>query len=78
MLLKTSIRGDQEMLYHLVHKDNHEQIQELPQEYQWLRISLNRGKDSPNKKIIHWTGPKGKRFIREHLKQGREYRGQQV
>ena len=78
MLLKTSIRGDQEMLYHLVHKNNHEQIQELPQEYQWLRISLNRGKDSPNKKIIHWTGPKGKRFIREHLKQGREYRGQQV
>ena len=78
MLLKTAIRGDQEMLYEIVGKKEHEQIQELPQEYQWLRISLNRGKDSPNKKIIHWTGAKGKRFIREHLMQGREYTGQQV
>ena len=78
MLLKTAIRGDQEMLYEIVGKKEHEQIQELPQEYQWLRISLNRHKDSPNKKIIHWTGHKGKRFIREHLMQGREYTGQQV
>ena len=78
MLLKTAIRGDQEMLYEIVGKKEHEQIQELPQEYQWLRISLNRHKDSPNKKIIHWTGAKGKRFIREHLMQGREYTGQQV
>ena len=45
----------------------HEQIQELPQDYQWLRISLNKGKDSPTKKVIHWTGQEVKEFIREHF-----------
>ncbi len=78
MLLKTAIRGDQEMLFEIVGKEEHDEIQELPQEYQWLRISLNKGVDSPTKKIIHWTGPKGKRFIREHLKQGRKYKGETV
>jgi len=78
MLLKTAIRGDQEMLFEIVGKEVHDEIQELPQEYQWLRISLNKGVDSPTKKIIHWTGPKGKKFIREHLKQGRKYKGETV
>lgn len=78
MLLKTAIRGDQEMLHEIVGKKEHEQIQELPQDYQWLRISLNKGKDSPTKKIIHWTGPKGKAFIREHLSKGRKWKGQVV
>tara|TARA_Y100001937_G_scaffold2354_1_gene2911 strand:+ start:7291 stop:7932 length:642 start_codon:yes stop_codon:yes gene_type:complete len=78
MLLKTAIRGDQEMLYELVGNKPHEQIQELPQDYQWLRISLNKGKDSPTKKVIHWTGPKGKKFIREHLSKGRMWKGQVV
>jgi hypothetical protein len=61
------IRGDQEALYDLIGDKPHEQVQELPQDYQWLRISLNKGRDSPTKKIIHWTGPKGKKYIREHL-----------
>ena len=39
----------------------------MPLEYQWLRISLVNGYDSPNKKIIHWTGPVGKQHIRENL-----------
>lgn len=62
------IRGDQEALEALVGKNNHEQIQELPQEYQWLRLSLIKGQDSSTKKVIHWTGPEGKRIIRENMK----------
>ena len=61
------IRGDQEALYELVGNKEQEQIQELPQDYQWLRISLNKGKDSPTKKVIHWTGPRGKEHIRKNL-----------
>ena len=67
-----------EALKDLIGSNTHPQITELPQEYQWLRISLNKGKDSPNKKVIHWTGPKGKKFIREHLQHGRKYTGQEV
>ena len=78
LLAGDDIRGDQEALKDLVGSNTHPQITELPQEYQWLRISLNKGKDSPNKKVIHWTGPKGKKFIREHLQQGRKYTGQEV
>ena len=52
----------------LIGKEPHEQIQELPQEYQWLRISLNKNVDSPNKKVIHWTGPVGRDHIRKNLK----------
>ena len=72
------IRGDQEALYELIGNKPHEQIQELPQDYQWLRISLNKGKDSPTKKVIHWTGPRGKEFIRETLMKGGSFKGQVV
>ena len=72
------IRGDQEALYELIGNKEHEQIQELPQDYQWLRISLNKGKDSPTKKVIHWTGPRGKEFIRETLMKGGSFTGQVV
>ena len=61
------IRGDQEALKDLIGTDKHEQIVELPQDYQWLRISLNSGIDSPTKKVIHWTGPKGRDHIRNVL-----------
>ena len=44
-------------------------IVKMPLEYQWLRISLMNGHDSPNKKVIHWTGPVGKQHIRENLMQ---------
>ena len=72
------VRGDQEALYELIGTDPHEQIIELPQEYQWLRISLNKHKDSPNKKVIHWTGPKGKDYIINHLAKGGIYKGERV
>ena len=70
-LIKGTVRGDQEMLNEMIGIKPHEDIQELPQDYQWLRISLNKGVDSPTKKIIHWTGPKGKKFIRNTLMKGR-------
>ena len=50
-----------------VNQDYNNQIIKMPLEYQWLRISLANGYDSPNKKIIHWTGPDGKKYIRENL-----------
>ena len=61
------IRGDQEALEEMISNYTHPQITELPQEYQWLRISLNQGKDSADKKVIHWTGPKGREYIRKNL-----------
>lgn len=67
-LLAGNIRGDQEALHDLIGKEPHNQIQELPQEYQWLRISLNKGVDSSSKKVIHWTGPVGRDHIRKNLK----------
>ena len=60
-------RGDQEALNALIGTNNHEEIQELPQDYQWLRLSIANGNDSSTKKVIHWTGPEGKRIIRENL-----------
>ena len=58
-----NIRGDQEALKEMIGTEPNEQIQELPQDYQWLRISLNSGHDSPTKKVIHWTGPVGRKHI---------------
>ena len=57
-----------EALEDMISNDTHPHITELPQEYQWLRISLNQGKDSPTKKVIHWTGPVGREHIRKNLK----------
>ena len=67
-----------EALNDLVGTGEHKQIVELPQEYQWLRISLNKGITSDNMKVIHWTGPAGKKFIKEVLMKGGQYTGQQV
>tara|TARA_Y100001937_G_scaffold39010_1_gene55464 strand:+ start:324 stop:941 length:618 start_codon:yes stop_codon:yes gene_type:complete len=67
-LLSGNIRGDQEALEALIGKGTHPQIQELPQDYQWLRLSIANGKDSPTKKVVHWTGPEGKKIIRESMK----------
>jgi len=64
----TTLRGDQEILHEIL-KDSswRENIVEMPLEYQWLRILLARKQDHPNKKIIHWTGPYGKEYIRKNL-----------
>jgi hypothetical protein len=58
-------RGDQETL-HSMNRGN--DIHELPQEYNWLRVTLENDKqDSPDKKIMHWTGPRGKQRIKAKL-----------
>ena len=58
--------GDQEVLHELVKSGLNRQIHisDLPQEYNWLRLMLANGLDSPKKKIMHWTGAKGKEHIR--------------
>ena len=64
-------RGDQEVLHQMieVNSEYNNMIIKMPLEYQWLRISLMNRYDSPDKKIIHWTGPMGKAHIREVLMQ---------
>lgn len=58
--------GDQEVLHELVKGGLNRQIHisDLPQEYNWLRLMLVDGQDSPRKKVMHWTGAKGKEHIR--------------
>ena len=58
--------GDQEVLHTLLRDQLNRQIHitDLPPEFNWLRIMLTDGQDSPRKKVMHWTGPKGKEHIR--------------
>ena len=67
--MRSDLRGDQEVLYKMMQDrpEYNDFIVKMPLEYQWLRVSLANGYDSPNKKIIHWTGPMGKQHIRENL-----------
>jgi len=67
--LHSDQRGDQEVLHQMIkmNRKYNDMIIKMPLEYQWLRIDLFNGYDSPNKKIIHWTGPVGKAHIRENL-----------
>ena len=60
------VQGDQEVLHTILRKDlkRHINITSLPPEYNWLRLLLKNGVDSKKKKVMHWTGPKGK----EHIK----------
>ena len=58
-------QGDQETL-HSMNRSN--DIHELPQEYNWLRVTLENDKqDNPNKKIMHWTGRRGKERIKAKM-----------
>lgn len=57
--------GDQEVLHSMLNPITRmTYIEDLPTEYNWLRIHIDDGFDSPKKKIIHWTGRKGKEKIR--------------
>lgn len=60
------VQGDQEVLHMILRKDLKRQINttSLPPEYNWLRLMLQDGNDSKKKKVMHWTGAKGK----EHIK----------
>ena len=59
--------GDQEVLHAMLRDDPLKKrvyIEDLPNIYNWLRIQLLDGQDSSKKKIIHWTGFKGKDHIK--------------
>ena len=63
--------GDQEVLDLMLRGDPLKKriyIEDLPNIYNWLRIQLLDGQDSSKKKIIHWTGFKGKAQIRKMIK----------
>ena len=63
---KAHLRGDQEAFRNMLEQvpEFQNDIVEVPNEYQWLRLQLARGINNPNKKVIHWTGPRGKEHIR--------------
>ena len=70
---KTNLRGDQEVLHDILKDDEwRKHIKVMPLEYQWLRLLLARNIDSPDKKIIHWTGPAGKTIIRKKISSQRQ------
>jgi hypothetical protein len=62
--------GDQEVLHSLLNPiTKMTYIAELPNIYNWLRLQVEHdGEDSPNKKIMHWTGEKGNDRIRGKMK----------
>ena len=61
--------GDQEVLHSMLDPLSQlTYINPLPNEYNWLRIQIeNDNQDSQNKKIVHWTGQKGKERIKEMM-----------
>lgn len=67
---KAHLRGDQEAFKALIQENPEFEyyIEEIPNEYQWLRLQLARGVDSKSKRVIHWTGPTGKQHIKKLLK----------
>lgn len=65
-------QGDQEVL-HQMRKFSLaaiDAVAELPNKYNWLRIQLQDGEDSPDKLVVHWTGAKGKDIIRAKINDG--------
>ena len=66
-ILESNQIGDQEVLYERLDQlQKLTYINPLPNEYNWLRVQLeNDNQNSWDKKIIHWTGYKGKEKIKE-------------
>ena len=48
----------------------HIHITDVPNEYNWLRLQVEvDNQNSYNKKIMHWTGHKGKERIRKYIEE---------
>ena len=65
--------GDQEVLHEIVRINPMMRlmhISDVPNIYNWLRLQLIDGQDSPNKLCMHWTGQKGKDQIRKMMSNG--------
>ena len=57
--------GDQEVLHSMLNPITKiSYIKDLPNEYNVMRIQVELDNYKGNKKIIHWTGKKGKQRIR--------------
>ena len=68
--------GDQDALHALAGQDPMHRmiyINDLPNIYNWLRIQLLDGQDSPKKLIMHWTGQKGNDEIRKKINWANKY-----
>jgi len=65
-------QGDQEVLHSMFNDDIHrlQYINSLPNIFNWLRVQLIDNQDNPAKKIMHWTGRKGKLKIQEKIRNG--------
>jgi len=66
--------GDQEVLHSMIGGDHLKRrvyINDLPPYYNWLRLQLLDGDDTGKKKIVHWTGNKGKDVIRRYIDNGK-------
>lgn len=64
-------RGDQETLAQMLNDPlkTLTYINPIPNEYNWLRVQVaNDGQNSPHKKVMHWTGAKGKDKIKEKMR----------
>lgn len=61
--------GDQEVLHGMLNQiTKMAHIHDLPNAYNWLRLQLEHDdQDSIDKKVIHWTGAKGKDRIRSMM-----------
>jgi hypothetical protein len=64
--------GDQEVLHSMFNDDIHrlQYINSLPNIFNWLRIQLIDNQDNVHKKVMHWTGRKGKAIIQEKIQNG--------
>jgi len=65
--------GDQEVLHSIVNLNplmRLTHISDIPNIYNWLRIQIIDGEDSPNKLAMHWTGQKGNDVIRKKMYNG--------
>jgi hypothetical protein len=60
-----SMRGDQEAFNSMLHKIK-DQLSIMPPDHQWLR----RDGDNKDAIIMHWTGPRGKNYIKKKLPKG--------
>jgi len=65
-------QGDQEVLHSMFDNDINrlQYINSLPNVFNWLRIQLIDNQDNVHKKVMHWTGYKGKLKIQEKMRNG--------
>lgn len=67
----SNMRGDQEVLHAYLSKsgqfDSHPNVYTLPDKYNYVRLEYEKVPDLNDLRVIHWTGPKGKRVIMEKL-----------